>query len=55
MYEAHNNARTDLLSSYWKEGSTLGLSGDLAKEWDDYWSVLLGVGIQLREREDEIL
>jgi hypothetical protein len=40
LYQALNIARSDHLSSYWKEGSTLGLSGDLAKEWDDYQSVL---------------
>jgi len=55
LYQALNIARTNHLSSYWKDGATLGLFGDLAKEWEDYQSVLLGAGIQLLEREDELL
>jgi hypothetical protein len=55
LYQALNSTRMDHLSSYWKEEATLGLSGDLAKEWEVYRSVLLGAGIQLCDRDDELL
>jgi hypothetical protein len=55
LYQAHNFTNTDPLSSYWQEVSKLGLYGDLATEWEDYRSALMGARIQLTDLDDELM
>jgi hypothetical protein len=54
LFQARGEVFTTYLDSYWKYSGELGLSDDLANEWNCYCSYLLGVGIQLHDRQDEL-
>jgi hypothetical protein len=54
LYQARGIIRPGTISSQWKDSDELGLTGDLAKEWDLYCRALIGSGVQLQDRSDEL-
>jgi hypothetical protein len=55
LFQAKGSTDQGSLSTQWKDCSDLGLSGNLALEWQRYCRALLGAGIQLRDQDDELL
>jgi hypothetical protein len=55
LYQALGESRPGFLSDHWKTSEEIGLSGNLAVEWDAYCRELSGVGVQLQNQEDALI
>jgi hypothetical protein len=42
------------ICSNWLDSTDLGLEGDYASAWDRYRASLIGAGISISDREDEL-
>jgi len=54
LYQARGSIRPSIICSQWKDSVELGLTRDLAKEWDFYYRALIGSGVQLQDIFDEL-
>jgi hypothetical protein len=56
-YLFQSSAQTSMgyVIAQWKDSSDLELSGDLALEWGFFCKDLIGLGIQLQQREDKLI
>jgi hypothetical protein len=55
LYQALGESRPGYLSDHWKTSEEIGLSGNLAVEWDAYCRDLIGAGVQLQNQEDALI
>jgi hypothetical protein len=46
-YQARGINKPGIITVHWKNSLELGLSEDMAKEWDFYCRDLIGLGVQL--------
>jgi hypothetical protein len=54
LYQARGINMPGIITTQWKNSFDLRLTGELAKEWDFYCRDLIGVGVQLHNKDDEL-
>jgi hypothetical protein len=54
LYQARGLNRTGFITAQWKDSIELELVGDLALEWDYFCRDLIGTGVQIQSKEDEL-
>jgi hypothetical protein len=54
LFQAKGTLHPGTLFTQWKGSTELGLTGNMAAEWDRYCRALLGAGIQLQDHVDEL-
>jgi hypothetical protein len=54
LYQASRDLRPGTICSIWLDSEELGMVGDLATEWEKFRRALIGSGVQLLDRLDEL-
>jgi hypothetical protein len=55
LYQDLGESRPGILSDHLKSSEEIGLSGNLAGEWEGFCRALSGAGVQLQNKEDELI
>jgi hypothetical protein len=55
LYQARGPTRPDSFSSQWIESDDLGITEEVAEEWDLFRRALMGSGVYLQDRADELM
>jgi hypothetical protein len=54
LYQASRDICPGMICSIWLDSEDLGLVGDLATEWEKFRRALIGSGVHLLDRPDEL-
>jgi hypothetical protein len=55
LFQARAQNSMGFITDQWKGSSELELSGDMALEWNSFCKALIGSGIHLQHREDNLI